>query len=157
MTSSLLSKERGAEEEKQEEKEEGRAGPELDQGMMSAIQARTYRDWYNEMFRFNSAVMGFGASPWMGEVLDCFHKSSLRSLFPKDWSPQHEVSWEKTLGKVLAGLVENTRCEKRNDIAASFFAAAPARQDFFKQSNTYLHFMVDDISALEQRHYAIPT
>jgi len=27
---------------------------------------------YNEMFRFNSAVMGFGSHLWMNEVLDCF-------------------------------------------------------------------------------------
>ena len=58
-----------------------------------------------------------------------------------------------------------------------FFTAAPAGQDYFKQSNTYLHFiadrviemtleiyqspvkMVDDVSALGLRHVgsAIPT
>jgi hypothetical protein len=58
----------------------------------------------------------------------------------------------------------------RKDIYAKFFAIAPAGQDFFKQSNTYLHLiatkvlvmvldmykdpvrMVDDISALGLRH-----
>merc|ERR1712054_503267 len=121
-----------------------------------------------------------------------------RSLLPKDWSTQHEVSWswlwenverimvknmgnppkwERALGKVLASLDENQKFEIRKDIYNRFFAAAPAGQDFFKQSNTYLHFiadrvinmtlelyqdpvkMVDDISALGLRHvgYAIPT
>merc|ERR1719506_907365 len=85
--------------------------------------------------------------------------------------------WEKALGKTLASLDENQKFEIRKDIYARFFAAAPAGQDFFKQSNTYLHFiadriidmtvdiykdpvkMVDDISALGLRHvgYGIPT
>merc|ERR1719215_832878 len=38
-------------------------------GLMSANQVPTT---YNEMFRFNSAVMGFGNSAWMAEVLSCF-------------------------------------------------------------------------------------
>ena len=190
------------------------------------------------MFKFNSAVMGFGTSAWMDEVLQCFHNivtnvsnsgrlqeecdvlvlriskvargnvnfgeykscmlASLRSLLPKDWSTQHEVSWswlwenverimvknmgnppkwEKALGKLLGSLDENQSFEIRKEIYARFFAAAPAGQDYFKQSNTYLHFiadrvlnmtlellqtpvkMVDDISALGLRHvgYAIPT
>jgi uncharacterized membrane protein YgcG len=74
-------------------------------------------------------------------------------------------------------LDEEAKFEFRKDIYARFFTAAPAGQDFFKQSNTYLHFiadrvmqmtleifqdpikMVDDISALGLRHvgYAIPT
>merc|ERR1719456_1551391 len=124
--------------------------------------------------------------------------ASLRSLLPKDWSTNHEVAWswlwenverimtknmgnppkwERALGKVLASLDENTKFEIRKDIYARFFAAAPAGQDYFKQSNTYLHFiadriiemtlelyqnpvkMVDDVSALGLRHvgYAIPT
>jgi hypothetical protein len=77
----------------------------------------------------------------------------------------------------LASFDENSAFELRKDIYARFFAAAPAGQDYFKQSNTYLHFisdrvlqmtlelykepvkMVDDISALGLRHvgYAIPT
>merc|ERR1712100_108334 len=85
--------------------------------------------------------------------------------------------WERALGKALASLDENQKFEIRKDIYARFFAAAPAGQDFFKQSNTYLHFiadriiemtlelfqnpvkMVDDVSALGLRHvgYAIPT
>merc|ERR1719407_319721 len=85
--------------------------------------------------------------------------------------------WERALSKALASLDENTKFEIRKDIYSRFFAAAPAGQDFFKQSNTYLHFMadrviemtlelyqnpvkmVDDVSALGLRHvgYAIPT
>jgi len=190
------------------------------------------------MFKFNSAVMGFGTSAWMNEVLDCFHNmvtnvanpgrlqeecdvlvlrisrvakgnvnfgeykscmlASLRSLLPKSWSTQHEVSWswlwenverimnsnmgkppkwEKALGQHLASLDENQKFELRKQIYQSFFTAAPAGQDYFKQSNTYLHFiadrvlqmtlemyqkpveMVDEISAVGLRHvgYGIPT
>jgi hypothetical protein len=85
--------------------------------------------------------------------------------------------WEKALSKLLGSIDETTAFELRKDIYARFFTAAPAGQDFFKQSNTYLHFiadrvlqmtielyrdpvkMVDDISALGLRHvgYAIPT
>jgi len=216
---------------------EGGAGEKGDSGS-NALNANQVPTTYNEMFRFNSAVMGFGTSAWMSEVLDCFHNivtnvansarlqeecdvlvlrisrvakgnvnfgeykscmlASLRSLLPKSWSTQHEVSWswlwenverimnanmgkppkwEKALGKVISSLDENTKFELRKDIYARFFAAAPAGQDFFKQSNTYLHFiadriiemtleiyqnpvkMVDDVSALGLRHvgYAIPT
>merc|ERR1719158_2185682 len=193
---------------------------------------------YPEMFHFNAAVMGFGTSLWMNEILAVFdnivtnvansarlqeecdilalriarvvkgnvnlgeYKScmlaSLRSLLPKDWDSAHEVAWtwlwdnverlvlkihgqppvwEKALNKILSSLDEDTKFELRKDIYNSFFTAAPAGQDFFKQSNTYLHFiadkimnmtlelyqnpikMVDDISALGLRHvgYAIPT
>jgi len=193
---------------------------------------------YPEMFLFNAAVMGFGTSAWMNEVLDCFHNivvnvsnsarlqqecdvlalriskstkgtvnfaeykscmlASLRSLLPRDWDSLHEVAWtwlwenverlllkimgspprwEKALGKFLDGLDEDQKYDARKEIYARFFAVAPAGQDFFKQSNTYLHFiaekiiqmtlelyrdptkMVDDISALGLRHvgYGIPT
>jgi len=204
-------------------------------GQLSANQVPTT---FNEMFKFNSAVMGFGTAMWMQEVLLCFdsivtnvanpgrlqeecdvlvlriskvakgkvafseYKScmlaSLRSLLPKDWSTQHEVAWswlwenverlivknmgnpakwERALAKLLGSFDENQAFEIRRDIYNRFFAAAPAGQDFFKQSNTYLHFiadrvmqmtleiykdpvkMVDDISAVGLRHvgYGIPT
>merc|ERR1719267_109206 len=124
--------------------------------------------------------------------------ASLRSLLPKDWDSAHEVAWtwlwdnverlvmrihgqppiwERALGKILSSLDEDQKFEIRKDIYSRFFALAPTGQDFFKQSNTYLHFiadkimgmtlelyqnpvkMVDDISALGLRHvgYAIPT
>jgi hypothetical protein len=85
--------------------------------------------------------------------------------------------WEKALNKFLSSLDEDAKFQVRKDIYSTFFTAAPAGQDYFKQSNTYLHFiadrvmsmtlelyqnpvkMVDDISALGLRHvgYAIPT
>jgi len=124
--------------------------------------------------------------------------ASLRSLLPKDWSPNHEVAWcwlwenvERVLNRTtghprdweaaLAGfygkLDDTTRYELRSAIYARFFANVPAGQEYFKQSNTYLHFiadrilemtvelfrepvnMVDNISALGLRHvgYGIPT
>jgi hemoglobin-like flavoprotein len=124
--------------------------------------------------------------------------ASLRSLLPKDWTTNHEVSWswlwenvEKLLmttmgktqgwGKSVADLIESiddaTGYSMREEIYAKFFAACPAGESFFKQSNTYLHIvatkiiqmsvemyqdpirMVDDISGLGLRHvgYAIPT
>jgi hypothetical protein len=193
---------------------------------------------FKEMFQFNAAVMGFGSSMWMNEVLACFDNivsnvsnssrlveecdilvcriarvatgkvnlaefkscmlASLRSLLPKDWTTAHEVAWswlwenverliqknmgmpqqwEKAYAKLLDAIDEATGFQLRKDIYLKFFALAPAGQDYFKQSNTYLHLvatkvlvmvidiyrdpvrMVDDISALGLRHvgYAIPT
>ena len=124
--------------------------------------------------------------------------ASLRSLLPKDCFTAHEVAWfwlwenvekllklnmgnppkyEKALAKVVSSLDDATKYQLRADIYSRFFALAPAGQDFFKQSNKYLHViadkfidmtvdiykdpvkMVDDISALGFRHvgYAIPT
>jgi hypothetical protein len=124
--------------------------------------------------------------------------ASLRSLLPKDWSTAHEVAWswlwenverllvknmgspprwEKALSKLFSSIDETQAFELRKEIYSRFFTMAPAGQDFFKQSNTYLHFiadrvfqmtqelymnpvkMVDDVSALGLRHvgYAIPT
>uniref|UniRef100_A0A7S1AZ59 Globin domain-containing protein n=1 Tax=Noctiluca scintillans TaxID=2966 RepID=A0A7S1AZ59_NOCSC len=124
--------------------------------------------------------------------------ATLRAILPKDWSTSHEVAWSwlwenvervlmKTMGKppkwqdsltkFYASLTEETKFEMRADIYARFFVGAPAGQDYFKQSNTYLHIiadkimemtleiyatpvqMVDEISALGLRHvgYGIPT
>merc|ERR1719158_785366 len=132
----------------------------------------------------------------LGEYKSCM-LASLRSLLPKDWDSAHEVAWtwlwdnverlilrihgqppiwERSLNKILSSLDEDQKFEIRKDIYSTFFTQAPAGQDFFKQSNTYLHFiadkimnmtlelyqnpikMVDDISALGLRHvgYAIP-
>jgi len=124
--------------------------------------------------------------------------ASLRSLLPKDWTTAHEVAWSwlwenvqllllKTMGKppkweksyaaLLDSIDEETGFQLRKDIYSKFFILCPAGQEYFKQSNTYLHIiatkvlvmvidiyrepirMVDDISALGLRHvgYAIPT
>eukprot|EP00927_Polykrikos_kofoidii_P033473 TRINITY_DN282_c0_g1_i7.p1 TRINITY_DN282_c0_g1~~TRINITY_DN282_c0_g1_i7.p1 ORF type:complete len:1106 (-),score=182.29 TRINITY_DN282_c0_g1_i7:180-3497(-) len=124
--------------------------------------------------------------------------ASLRSLLPKDWTTQHEVAWswlwdlverqvkanmgmpakwERAYATFLDGIDEATGFNLRRDIYLTFFALAPAGQDYFKQSNTYLHLvstkvltmaldlyrdpvrMVDDISGVGLRHvgYGIST
>eukprot|EP00927_Polykrikos_kofoidii_P030732 TRINITY_DN2645_c0_g1_i6.p1 TRINITY_DN2645_c0_g1~~TRINITY_DN2645_c0_g1_i6.p1 ORF type:complete len:1095 (-),score=184.74 TRINITY_DN2645_c0_g1_i6:117-3401(-) len=124
--------------------------------------------------------------------------ASLRSLLPKDWTTQHEVAWswlwdlverniaqtmgmppkwEKAYAQFLDGIDEATGFNLRRDIYLRFFALSPAGQDYFKQSNTYLHLvstkvltmvldlyrepvrMVDDISGVGLRHvgYGIST
>mmetsp|Transcript_73683 Transcript_73683/g.134860 ORF Transcript_73683/g.134860 Transcript_73683/m.134860 type:complete len:1147 (-) Transcript_73683:47-3487(-) len=213
-------------------------GEKNDKGDDNRVGTQSVPTTYPEMFLFNSAVMGFGTSSWMAEVLACFNNivtnvansarlqeecdvlalriarvakgninlaeykscmlASLRSLLPKSWDSAHEVAWtwlwenverlvlrihgqppvwEKALGKILGSFDEESKFELRKEIYARFFNLAPAGQDFFKQSNTYLHFiadkildmtlqiyqnpvkMVDDISALGLRHvgYGIPT
>merc|ERR1719277_2304347 len=84
---------------------------------------------------------------------------------------------EKALEKLWSGLDESQQALVRREVYAKFFTLAPAGQDFFKQSTTWLHFiadrivamtldiykdpkkMVEDISALGLRHvgYGIPT
>lgn len=124
--------------------------------------------------------------------------ASLRSLLPKDWTTDHEVAWtwlwglvertatpnlglpvkwERAYGLFLDGVDEATGYKLRSDIFSKFFAVAPSGQDYFKQSNTYLHLvstkvllmildmyrdpvkMVDDISSVGLRHvgYGAPT
>eukprot|EP00931_Biecheleriopsis_adriatica_P069428 TRINITY_DN4327_c0_g1_i2.p1 TRINITY_DN4327_c0_g1~~TRINITY_DN4327_c0_g1_i2.p1 ORF type:complete len:1143 (+),score=249.93 TRINITY_DN4327_c0_g1_i2:113-3541(+) len=194
---------------------------------------------FEEMFVWNSAVMGLSGSAWMTEILENFPKivqdvsdskrlqlecnilaikigkcanvdtvnlaqfkscmlAALRSLLPKAWDSAHEVAWnwlwdnvevllkkhmgqpaiwERELENLLQALTEQQLYNFRKDLYERFFTAAPAGQDYFKQSNTRLHFiaervtqmtldlykepwrMVDDISALGLRHvgYAIPT
>lgn len=125
--------------------------------------------------------------------------ASLRSLLPGSWNTAHEVAWswlwenverlikhspffvrgnalERAYAKLLDGLEEDQKYELRANIYVLFFTSTPAGQDFFKQSNAYLHIiaekvlemalefyrdpikMIDDISALGLRHvgYAIP-
>lgn len=124
--------------------------------------------------------------------------ASLRSLLPKTWDSSYEVAWnwlwdnvekllhknmgnppvwEKALDRYYSSIDETQRHSVRRNIYDRFFQVAPAGQEFFKQSDTRLHFiadrmlqmtqemyqkpgaMVDDISALGLRHvgYAIPT
>ena len=45
--------------------------------------------------------------------------------------------WMKALGNLLGALDEDAMYGIRKDIYATVFAAAPASQNFFKQSNTY--------------------
>lgn len=124
--------------------------------------------------------------------------AALRQQLPKVWDTAHEVAWnwlwdniEKQLKSLMGHPLEweyalhefmDTLSEEqlytyRKDLYDRFFTAAPAGQDFFKQSNTRLHFiaeqvtkmtgelykdpwrMVDEISALGLRHvgFGIPT
>ncbi|CAJ1420772.1 unnamed protein product [Effrenium voratum] len=124
--------------------------------------------------------------------------AALRSLLPTVWDTNHEVAWnwlwdnietllkktmgkplmwEQTLSNMLGELSEDQLYTYRSNLYERFFSTIPAGQDFFKQSNTRLHFiaeratqmslellgepwqMVDDISALGLRHvgYGIPT
>ena len=129
-------------------------------------------------------------SPWWWCI--CFS-------FPrKEWSTDHETAWtwlwdivarmlHHTLGKprrweaalqhALQRLDEGQKFEMRKDVYTLFFQYAPAGQDHFKQSNTFLHYiaerviditvdifrvplkMVDDLSAIGLRHvgYGVPT
>eukprot|EP00927_Polykrikos_kofoidii_P071337 TRINITY_DN6760_c0_g1_i3.p1 TRINITY_DN6760_c0_g1~~TRINITY_DN6760_c0_g1_i3.p1 ORF type:complete len:1429 (-),score=274.05 TRINITY_DN6760_c0_g1_i3:316-4602(-) len=124
--------------------------------------------------------------------------ASMRGLLPKLWEPAFEVAWawlwdnverllskslgsppiwEKALLKMLNSISEGEKYELRAAIFARFFDLAPLGQDYFKQSNTRLHFIADrvftmtmvlykdpagtleEISAVGLRHvgYAIPT
>ena len=169
------------------------------------------------MFKFNSAVMGFGNNVWLNEVLACFDNivtnvsnsarlqeecdvlglrisrvaagavnlaeyrscmlASLRSLLPKDWSTAHEVAWswlwenverllqrdmgkpvryERTLAKLPASIDELQKFTLRAAIYARFFELAPAGQDYFKQSNTYLHLIAGKIIDMTIDFYRTP-
>jgi len=135
----------------------------------------------------------------LGEFKSCM-LASLRSLLPGTWTTSHETAWswfwdnverlvkdspffsrgsqmERAYARLLDGLEEKQKYELRADIYVRFFASTPGGQNYFKQSNTYMHMiadkvldmsldiykdpvkMVDDISALGLRHvgYAIPT
>jgi len=123
--------------------------------------------------------------------------ASLRSLV-KDWGSLHEVSWswlwdniermlksmigkpakfEAALSAFLGSLDDAQKMTIRNGVYSKFFAIAPTGQDFFRQSLTRLHYIVDkwmaitldmyrdpqrmvqELSALGLRHvgYGIPT
>lgn len=124
--------------------------------------------------------------------------AALRSLLPKEWSSAHEDAWdwmcdcvanslsasmhkpivyEEAYGTVLLSLDDNMKLAVWRDIYIRFFEMAPTGQNYFKQSNTRLHFIADrvlemcleiyqrpkqlvsEISALGLRHvgFGIPT
>ncbi|CAE8616935.1 unnamed protein product [Polarella glacialis] len=171
---------------------------------------------FNEMFMFNSAVMGFSNSVWMQEVLESFDDmasnvqnsyrlqeecdtlglrlakyrgtvnlsefksvmlASLRSLVPKDWNSAHEVAWtwlwenvermltalmgkpqvqEKAFESFIMSLSEDSRNYLRRQVFKSFFALAPAGQDYFKQSSTRLYWITDQVVAMTIEIYKDP-
>jgi len=92
--------------------------------------------------------------------------ASLRSLCPKDWDGDHEVSWgwlwenvermlknlmgkpqvqEKALERLIMSLTEDSVNYLRREVYKRFFALAPAGQDYFKQSTTRLYWIADKI------------
>ncbi|CAE8630695.1 unnamed protein product [Polarella glacialis] len=123
--------------------------------------------------------------------------AALRSTLPQSWSTSHEEAWtwlwdnlvrmlqpnmdkpriyEDVLDNAMKRMSSKTQFKIRQDVYTLFFELAPAGQNFFKQSDTRLHFiaelvvnmtldlfkdpqrMVADISALGLRHvgYGIP-
>jgi len=103
--------------------------------------------------------------------------AALRSLLPKEWTTKHEVAWtwlwdnvarmlqsnlgkpaaqQKALSAYLAQLEDDTAYEIRRQIYAKFFELAPAGQEYFKQSNTRLHFIAERIFQMTEEIYAEP-
>ncbi|CAE8592944.1 unnamed protein product [Polarella glacialis] len=103
--------------------------------------------------------------------------ASLRSLVPKDWNSAHEVAWtwlwenvermlkalmgkpqvhEKALESFIMSLSEDSRNYLRRQVFKSFFALAPAGQDYFKQSSTRLYWIVDQVVAMTIEIYKDP-
>jgi len=95
--------------------------------------------------------------------------ASLRSLVPKDWDTEYEVSWNwfwenvermlktllskpkgqvKALSTFLSNLSEDQTNFLRRDVFRRFFLTAPAGQDYFKQSTTRLFFIADKVFAM---------
>ncbi|CAJ1380667.1 unnamed protein product [Effrenium voratum] len=137
-----------------------------------------------------------------GEVTLSMYKSAmlaaLRSMLPKTWDPTHETAWnwlwdicdanlrqilykprvwQPALLNLMSRFTDEEKEAMRDEVYVRFFQAAPQGQDYFKQSNTRLHFiatramdmtselladpweMTEQISALGLRHvgYGIPT
>lgn len=103
--------------------------------------------------------------------------ASLRSLLPKNWGSQHEMAWswlwtnvqqmlkgalgqpakqEKSLRHFYLGLDEDTKFKFRMDIYNTFFEKCAQGQEYFKQSSTRLHFIVDRITELTLGIYTTP-
>eukprot|EP00913_Durusdinium_trenchii_P032174 g30127.t1 len=110
-----------------------------------------------------------GQAPNLSQFKSCM-LASLRSLLPK-------AVIRVAVNRFFASLVEDTRYQLRASIYDRFFDSTPAGQEYFKQSDTRLHFivekvftfsmeiyaepwqMIDDLSALGLRHvgYGVPT
>mmetsp|Transcript_168400 Transcript_168400/g.541026 ORF Transcript_168400/g.541026 Transcript_168400/m.541026 type:complete len:1179 (-) Transcript_168400:110-3646(-) len=103
--------------------------------------------------------------------------AALRSLLPKDWSSAHEDAWtwlwesvakvltdnlekpptyEKAYEAALTGMDENHKFKLRADLYTRFFEVAPAGQDYFKQSNTRLHFIAERVLEMSLEIYQSP-
>eukprot|EP00930_Biecheleria_cincta_P046216 TRINITY_DN31877_c3_g1_i2.p1 TRINITY_DN31877_c3_g1~~TRINITY_DN31877_c3_g1_i2.p1 ORF type:complete len:1095 (-),score=214.15 TRINITY_DN31877_c3_g1_i2:289-3573(-) len=103
--------------------------------------------------------------------------ASLRSLVPADWGSQHEVAWswlwenvermlkshmgkprshEKALERFIMRLTEDDVNYLRRELYKSFFALAPAGQDYFKQSTTRLYWIADKVVEMTIEMYRDP-
>eukprot|EP00929_Paragymnodinium_shiwhaense_P097825 TRINITY_DN5941_c0_g5_i1.p1 TRINITY_DN5941_c0_g5~~TRINITY_DN5941_c0_g5_i1.p1 ORF type:complete len:1087 (-),score=310.40 TRINITY_DN5941_c0_g5_i1:60-3320(-) len=112
----------------------------------------------------------------LGEFKTCM-LAALRSLLPKVWTPQHEVAWEwlwasfskmlqanlgrpsvqaRALHDFLEQIDEETGSQIRTNYYHRFFEVAPVGQEYFKQSNTRLHFIADLIFKLAEEIYGEP-
>mmetsp|Transcript_159280 Transcript_159280/g.297080 ORF Transcript_159280/g.297080 Transcript_159280/m.297080 type:complete len:1182 (-) Transcript_159280:130-3675(-) len=117
-----------------------------------------------------------GADVQLPEFKACM-LAALRSLLPKTWSTQHEVAWtwmwenvarllvanmsnppiyEAALGTWMEGMNEDEQYEWRKMIYNRFFEHAPAGQNFFKQSNTRLHYIAEQMIAMTRELYRNP-
>eukprot|EP00927_Polykrikos_kofoidii_P027811 TRINITY_DN2435_c0_g1_i1.p1 TRINITY_DN2435_c0_g1~~TRINITY_DN2435_c0_g1_i1.p1 ORF type:complete len:1552 (-),score=284.27 TRINITY_DN2435_c0_g1_i1:2242-6897(-) len=95
--------------------------------------------------------------------------AALRSLLPKSWDTSHEVAWgwlwdqverlmvgnlgkprlwEKSLDNYTSCFDDMQLYELRRQIFERFFARQPNGGDFFKQSDTRLHFIMDRVIGL---------
>eukprot|EP00931_Biecheleriopsis_adriatica_P039773 TRINITY_DN22742_c0_g2_i1.p1 TRINITY_DN22742_c0_g2~~TRINITY_DN22742_c0_g2_i1.p1 ORF type:complete len:1178 (-),score=306.22 TRINITY_DN22742_c0_g2_i1:161-3370(-) len=102
---------------------------------------------------------------------------SLRSLLPKDWNGDYEVAWnwlwdnverlivknlgnpakwEAALQRFFGSLSEDQRYKARADIYERFFVSTPQGQEFFKQSDTRLHFIADKVFQMTTDLFADP-
>eukprot|EP00930_Biecheleria_cincta_P086520 TRINITY_DN7579_c0_g4_i1.p1 TRINITY_DN7579_c0_g4~~TRINITY_DN7579_c0_g4_i1.p1 ORF type:complete len:1142 (+),score=206.60 TRINITY_DN7579_c0_g4_i1:77-3502(+) len=95
--------------------------------------------------------------------------AALRSTLPKTWTGEHEEAWSwlwdnvvitveanleqipnwsVQLGNALGAISSKRLFKLRKAIYARFFQLAPAGGNFFKQSNTRLHFIADRVLEL---------
>ncbi|CAK0807291.1 unnamed protein product [Prorocentrum cordatum] len=103
--------------------------------------------------------------------------ASLRSLLPKDWDGTHEVAWnwlwdnverllkgslgrpriwEAALARSLDGMDDGQKFKLRKALYIRFFQTTPQGQEYFKQSDTRLHFIADRIMQMSMELYQDP-
>ncbi|CAE8639559.1 unnamed protein product, partial [Polarella glacialis] len=103
--------------------------------------------------------------------------AALRSTLPKTWTTDHEEAWtwlwdnivrilEATLDKIpiyeealqtaLSSFSPRQRYKVRSDMYTRFFALCPVGQNFFKQSNTRLHFIADRVLSMTAEWFKDP-
>lgn len=104
--------------------------------------------------------------------------AALRSTLPKTWTGEHEEAWSwlwdnvvitveanmelipnwsQQFSNALASISSKRLFKLRKDIYARFFQLAPAGGNFFKQSNTRLHFIADRVLELCSDFFKDPT